>query len=248
MGHSSTADWTTIGSDTPAVSSITVALNLTICAIIIAFWNKHLLKFFSSLFLGILPLSHTSGNIFAVAPIGNFQLRIFAFCSLKFTPGQKSSSIRCTKRFLRRTCTVQTAFSVFVLIHPQKRERGELLGRHGGEQLGQQQQQRHPHPGAAAGGCSGKRRRGTLPGMSLPPTPALRLGGPRSGPFLAFSPHPSKLGAGRAAGGFPPLSASAGQGAASRRCSCLLLPRGSAPPGRPFSPPAASTQRRGKRR
>lgn len=57
---------------------------------------------------------------FAVAPIGNFQLRIFAFCSLKFTPGQKSSSIRCTKRFLRRTCTVQTAFSVFVLIHPQK--------------------------------------------------------------------------------------------------------------------------------
>lgn len=37
--------------------------NLTICAIIIAFWNKHLLKFLASLFLGVLPLSHTSGNI-----------------------------------------------------------------------------------------------------------------------------------------------------------------------------------------
>lgn len=99
------------------------------------------------------------------------------------------------------------------------RECGELLGRHGGEQLGQQQQQRHPHPGAAAGSSSGKRRRGTIPGMSLPPTPALRLGGPRSGPFLVFNPHPLELGAGSAAGSFPPLSTSTGQGAAARRCS-----------------------------
>ena len=59
---------------------------------------------------------------FAVAPVGYFQLRVFAFCSLKFTPGQKSSSIRRTEWFLRRTCAVQTAFSVFVLVHSQKLE------------------------------------------------------------------------------------------------------------------------------
>lgn len=54
---------------------------------------------------------------FTVAPVCNFQLRVFAFCSLKLTPRQKCSSIRCTKGFLRRTCTIQAAFSVFVLVH-----------------------------------------------------------------------------------------------------------------------------------
>lgn len=37
--------------------------HLTIGAIIIAFWNEHLLEFLPGLLLGVLPLSHTPGHV-----------------------------------------------------------------------------------------------------------------------------------------------------------------------------------------
>lgn len=87
------------------------------------------------------------------------------------------------------------------------REGGELLGRHGGEQLRQQQQQRHPHPEAAAAGTQRLREaeEGDSPGDVAPPPrrllwlpfQSLPLGGPSSGPLFSSSPpHPLKLGDG----------------------------------------------------
>lgn len=74
------------------------------------------------------------------------------------------------------------------------RESGELLCRHGGQQLRQQQQQRHPHPE--------RRRRGVehrdspwdvapTPMPALAPFQSLRLGGPSSGPRSSFFPPQS---------------------------------------------------------
>jgi hypothetical protein len=37
--------------------------NLTVGAVIIAFWNEHLLELLPGLFLGVLPLGHTPGHI-----------------------------------------------------------------------------------------------------------------------------------------------------------------------------------------
>lgn len=80
------------------------------------------------------------------------------------------------------------------------REGGELLGRHGGEQLRQQQQQRHPHPEAAAAAAAGTQRLREAEEWDSPwdvapssdaclaPFQSLPLGGPSLGPLLSFSP------------------------------------------------------------
>lgn len=100
------------------------------------------------------------------------------------------------------------------------REGGQLLGRHGGEQLRQQQQQRHPHPERR------RQRLGHPPGdVAAPLCSLLSRFFFFFSPFSFFSPHPLKCGLGRTAEHrqFRPFSVSGG----ARRCS-------------PASPPSAT--------
>lgn len=61
--------------NSPGLDSRSKTSHLTVGAVVVAFWDEHLLELLPGLLLGVLPLSHTPGHICGETTVKQLQGR-----------------------------------------------------------------------------------------------------------------------------------------------------------------------------